>query len=59
MQGMNKGIIWAFVGAMAGVLVVMGMWQFVLIALTALAGYALFRLKLAERWRMFMRRRRG
>lgn len=52
--------MWAF-GCMLAVVAVLlvGMWQVALVVLAGAAGYAAYRINLAERWRELMRRRRG
>ena len=60
MQSVNRGFMWAF-GCMLAVVAVLlvGMWQVALVVLAGAAGYAVYRINLAERWRELMRRRRG
>lgn len=60
MQSVNRGFMWAFACMLAAVAVLLvGVWQVALVALAAAGGYLAYRINLAERWREFMRRRRG
>lgn len=60
MQGVNKKVVWAFAGALAGVmLMLVSGWQLLLLAVLAGVGYTAASLHVAARVRAFVRRRRS